>query len=63
MQLVANPWARIKALKTSDLLPFVQNESVEVSAVIMSKLDVQKAAEIYPSYLVIKPVASAMPYQ
>ena len=46
MQLVANPWARIKALKTSDLLPFVQNESVEVSAVIMSKLDVQKAAEI-----------------
>lgn len=46
VQLVANPWARIKALKTSDLLPFVQNESVEVSAVIMSKLDVQKAAEI-----------------
>ena len=46
VQLVANHWARIKALKTSDLLPFVQNESVEVSAVIMSKLDVQKAAEI-----------------
>ena len=46
VQLVVNPWARIKALKTSELLPFIQKESVEVSAVLISKLDVQKAAEI-----------------
>ena len=46
VQLFVNPWARIKALKTSELLPFVQKESVEVSAVLISKLDVPKAAEI-----------------
>lgn len=46
VQLVANPWARIKTLETSELLEFVKNESIEVSAVLISKLDVQKAAEI-----------------
>lgn len=46
VQLVANPWARLKALETADLLAFVKNESVEVSAVLISKLEVQKAAEI-----------------
>ena len=46
VELVVNPWARIKALNTSELLPFVQKESLEVSAVLISKLDIQKAAEI-----------------
>ena len=35
VELVVNPWARIKALNTSELRPFVQKESLEVSAVLI----------------------------
>ena len=46
VQLVANPWARLTALERNNLLQIVQNETVEVSAVLLSKLDVEKAAEL-----------------
>ncbi|QYK39945.1 MAG: flagellar motor switch protein FliG [Paracoccaceae bacterium] len=42
----ADPWDRIAALSPERLLPVVEAESVEVSAVMLSKLPVPKAAEL-----------------
>lgn len=42
----ADPWDRIAALPMERLLPVLQDESVEVAAVMLSKLAVPKAAEL-----------------
>ncbi|QFT59465.1 Flagellar motor switch protein FliG [Sulfitobacter sp. THAF37] len=41
-----DPWARIRELGADSLLPVLQNESVEVSAVMLAKLPVPLAAEL-----------------
>ncbi len=41
-----DPWARLKELSADKLLPVLQNESVEVAAVMLSKLPVPLAAEL-----------------
>ncbi len=41
-----DPWARIKGMAADKLKPVMESESVEVSAVVLSKLDVGKAAEV-----------------
>jgi len=41
-----NPWGRIKAMGVDALLPVVEGESIEIAAVLLSKLDVAKAAEL-----------------
>lgn len=41
-----DPWARIRDLGLEALLPVMENESIEVAAVMLSKLDVSKAAEL-----------------
>ena len=41
-----NPWARVRELGAETLLPVLQNESVEVAAVMLSKLPVSLAAEL-----------------
>ena len=41
-----NPWARIRQMGADALLPIVQTESIEIAAVMLSKLDVPKAAEL-----------------
>jgi flagellar motor switch protein FliG len=41
-----DPWARIRSLGTEVLLPVLEVESVEIAAVMLSKLDVSKAAEL-----------------
>lgn len=42
----ADPWDRLMALPIDRLLPVLQGESVEVAAVMLSKLPVPKAAEL-----------------
>lgn len=42
----ADPWDRITALDADRLLPILNEESVEVAAVMLSKLPVPKAAEL-----------------
>lgn len=42
----ADPWDRIAALPLERLLPVLEDESVEVAAVMLSKLAVPKAAEL-----------------
>ncbi|NBO20931.1 MAG: flagellar motor switch protein FliG, partial [Rhodobacteraceae bacterium] len=42
----ADPWDRLTALPTERLLPVLDAESVEVAAVMISKLPVPKAAEL-----------------
>lgn len=42
----ADPWDRIAALDIERLLPVLEEESVEVAAVMLSKLAVPKAAEL-----------------
>jgi len=42
----ADPWARISGLDVDVLLELVENESIEVGAVVLSKLKVSKAAEL-----------------
>lgn len=46
VRMIGNPWARIKELSTPELIEMVDGESIEVSAVLISKLPVDKAAEI-----------------
>ncbi len=41
-----DPWARLKELGADKLLPVVQSESIEVAAVVMSKLPVSLSAEL-----------------
>ena len=41
-----NPWARIRDLDDDLLVPVLEGESVEVAAVMLSKLDVKKAAAL-----------------
>lgn len=41
-----DPWARIRAMGTDALAPILEQESIEVAAVLLSKLDVPKAAEM-----------------
>lgn len=43
---VGDPWARIAEMGNEALLPVLENESIEVAAVILSKLDVPKAAAL-----------------
>jgi flagellar motor switch protein FliG len=42
----ADPWERLITQSTEKLLPLMQNESIEVGAVILSKLPVPKTAEL-----------------
>ncbi len=42
----ADPWDRLVTQDTGKILPLVLNESIEVGAVILSKLPVPKAAEL-----------------
>jgi len=42
----SDPWARISLLEPARLLPILAEESIEVAAIILSKLAVAKAAEL-----------------
>ncbi|WP_298838592.1 FliG C-terminal domain-containing protein [uncultured Roseobacter sp.] len=41
-----DPWERLRQLGPEKLLPVLQNESTEVAAVMLSKIDVKRAAEL-----------------
>lgn len=41
-----NPWERVSSLDISKLLPIAENESIEIAAVMLSKLDTGKAAKL-----------------
>ena len=41
-----DPWARIRDMGQDVLLPVLADESIEVAAVMLSKLDIKKAAEL-----------------
>lgn len=41
-----DPWAQLAALAPADLVPVMTTESIEVGAVVLSKLPVAKAAEL-----------------
>lgn len=41
-----DPWERLRALEPEKLLPLIQEESIEVAAVLLSKIDVKKAAQM-----------------
>jgi flagellar motor switch protein FliG len=41
-----DPWVKIKGLEIEELLPVLEQESIEIAAVVLSKLDVGKAAEL-----------------
>lgn len=41
-----DPWARLKDMSTEKLLPVLENESIEVAAVLLSKIEVKRAAEL-----------------
>ena len=41
-----DPWARIRELGQDALLPVLEQESIEVAAVMLSKLETKKAAEL-----------------
>lgn len=40
-----NPWEEIENIEVDRIVPFLENEAIEVAAVILSKLSVGKAAE------------------
>ena len=44
--IAADPWAQITKLEIEELVPIMQDESTEVSAVVLSKLPVAKAAAL-----------------
>ncbi|MBO9405831.1 flagellar motor switch protein FliG [Shimia sp. R9_1] len=46
VRMIGNPWSRIKELTVPELINMVDSESIEVSAVLMSKLPVDKAATV-----------------
>ncbi len=41
-----DPWARLRQMDTDKLLPVMENESIEVAAVLLSKIEVSRAAEL-----------------
>ncbi|WP_299040995.1 FliG C-terminal domain-containing protein [uncultured Tateyamaria sp.] len=41
-----DPWQRIRDMGADTLLPVLEEESIEIAAVMLSKLDVSKAAEL-----------------
>lgn len=41
-----DPWDRLLSLEAAQLLPIMESESIEVAAVLLSKLKVSKAAEL-----------------
>lgn len=41
-----DPWVRLRALSAEDLVTMISAESTEVAAILLSKLDVAKAAEL-----------------
>ncbi len=43
---LGDPWTRLRALRPEDLMPLLEDESVEVAAVVLSKLDTGKAAQM-----------------
>jgi flagellar motor switch protein FliG len=43
---MGDPWDRLRGLDAAQLLPMVENESIEVAAVVLSKLKVGLAAEL-----------------
>ncbi|MEX0285394.1 MAG: flagellar motor switch protein FliG [Paracoccaceae bacterium] len=44
VRLYGDPWSRLREQEVEDLIPIIEAESIEVSAVLLSKLDVEKAA-------------------
>lgn len=42
----ADPWERLNALPAEKLIPVLQDEAVEVAAIVLSKLPVTKSAEL-----------------
>lgn len=46
VRVAGDPWRRLREIPVSDLVDLVLNESVEVAAVLLSKLEVQDAAEL-----------------
>lgn len=46
VRATGDPWMRIRAIGVDQLIPVMEQESIEVAAVLLSKLDVPKAAEI-----------------
>ncbi|MBE1282461.1 MAG: flagellar motor switch protein FliG [Rhodobacteraceae bacterium] len=46
VRMAGDPWERLRALPAEDLVDLVTAESTEIAAVILSKLDVPKAAEL-----------------
>lgn len=45
-QLLKDPWSLITALEVEDLVPIMNAQSIEIAAVVLSKLTVRKAAEL-----------------
>lgn len=43
---IGDPWARLRALPATDLAAMARAESTEVAAVLLSKLETEKAAEL-----------------
>jgi flagellar motor switch protein FliG len=46
VRLFEDPWGRIKQLDEQELLKLLESETKEISAVVLSKLDVKKAAAV-----------------
>ncbi len=43
---LGDPWERLRALPIEDLIGFAEKESIEVAAVLLSKIETKKAAEL-----------------
>ncbi len=46
MRQTGDPWTRLRALPAEELMEFVEAESIEVAAVLLSKLETTKAAAL-----------------